>query len=382
MAQFVFRGTPGEDTIRALDLFKANPGFSGIIAYGGDSNDTFYGFIYGSPRVDLFFGEGGDDFFGIDAVDVGFAAVGISGGTGTDTAYWLGGKQGKFLDYRKESEFIFVFSLEDKDGSPLTANISPDVEILEYNNLSGETEYFLTEDLFNGKVREVSFEEVYYRAYGDNADWFLTGDDTYSEYVDSFSPLSLEAATVQLLYVAYYGRASDVGGSKFWQEKIRESGFSYSPRQGDGLSNQERPLYDRIVVDFGQSQESAFLYFGKSAKESANMVYNFCFDRDAEIDSVTGFNYWTEKLEKKEITLSQLAAEVALGARGVDLVHLSNKVESANRFYNALDSSGAQSGYSGARDSFIARDWLEGYGDMIATTNQADRVVNQIINTF
>jgi hypothetical protein len=187
---------------------------------------------------------------------------------------------------------------------------------------------------------------------------------------------------MQLLYVAYYGRPGDVGGLQFWQSKIAESGFSYAPRAGDGLTGVERPLYDRLVVDFGNSVESQRLYAGKSAKESADTVYQYCFGRDAEIDPLTGENYWVGKLERNEITLSQLAAEVALGAQGSDLTFMNNRIEAANLFFNAMDTPAEQLGYSGPNDDALARNWLLQFGFTRATSAMADEIMETIVATI
>ena len=187
---------------------------------------------------------------------------------------------------------------------------------------------------------------------------------------------------LQLLFVAYYGRPGDVGGIEFWQSKVKESAFSYAPRLGDNLTNAERPLYDRIVVDFGNSIESQRLYAGKSNQESASAVYQYCFGRNIEVDSVTGENYWVGKLERKEITLSQLAAEVALGAQGSDLMFISNRVKAANLFFNAIDTPAEQLGYAGENDANLARNWLLQFGTSAATSSLADQIMVSIVETI
>lgn len=197
----------------------------------------------------------------------------------------------------------------------------------------------------------------------------------------SLEPLKLDFTTAQVLYVAYYGRPADVGGLSFWQSTIARTGFSYAPRNGDGLTDSEQPLYDRIVVDFGESVESQKLYAGKTAKQSADAVYEYCFGRPAEIDPVTGVNYWVNKLEKQEITLSQLAAEVALGAQGQDLSFIRNKIYSADLFITASDLPAEQAAFAGDADNLIARNWLSQFGPIAATPGQADALVDQLLAT-
>ena len=194
--------------------------------------------------------------------------------------------------------------------------------------------------------------------------------------------LSLNSNTMQLLYAAYYGRPGDAGGIQFWQAKIAESNFSYSPRAGDGLTELERPLYDRLVSDFGNSIESQRLYAGKSATASVDSVYNYCFGRKAEIDPITGQNYWVGKLERREVTLSQLAAEVALGAQGQDLTFLESRILSADLFYSSMDTFPEQAAYSTDATATLARNWLTQFGGTLATSVQAEQIVQTIVTSI
>jgi len=51
----------------------------------------------------------------------------------------------------------------------------------------------------------------------------------------STAPLVLRGGTVQIAYVAYYGRPGDPGGLGFWNGIFTNNNVSYSPRLGDGL---------------------------------------------------------------------------------------------------------------------------------------------------
>jgi hypothetical protein len=114
---------------------------------------------------------------------------------------------------------------------------------------------------------------------------------------------------------------------------------------------------------------------------NADAVYEYCFGRPAEIDPVTGVNYWVNKLEKQEITLSQLAAEVALGAQGQDLSFIRNKIYSADLFITASDLPAEQAAFAGDADNLIARNWLSQFGPIAATPGQADALVDQLLAT-
>lgn len=189
-----------------------------------------------------------------------------------------------------------------------------------------------------------------------------------------YDALSLNPASIQLLYVAYYGRPSDPDGAAFWTNAVSRSGFTYAPRRGDGLTSSEKPLYDRIVIDFGNSIESDRLFAGLSTSEAVDTVYNFCFNRNSEKDIVTGENYWVGKINRREITLSQAAVEIALGAQAQDLVILGNKIKSADAFVASLDTPSEVSTFAGPLANRIAQSWLGDYGPYVATLAEGQRL--------
>lgn len=194
-------------------------------------------------------------------------------------------------------------------------------------------------------------------------------------------PLYLSSETAQLLYVAYYGRPGDVGGLGFWKGKIQEGGFSYGPRAGDGLTDAERPVYQRIVDDFGQGPEYEQLFAGKDNTQKVDAIYRYCFGRNSEVDPVTGENYWVGKIDRNEITLAQMAVEVALGAQQGDLVFLNNRIQSASTFFQQLDTPQEQAAYAGAAAGTLALNWLQTFGPTAATTAQADDLIAQLVAT-
>jgi len=196
-------------------------------------------------------------------------------------------------------------------------------------------------------------------------------------------PLRLDAENAQLLYVSYYGRPADFPapneGIGFWQQKIAESGFTYSPQAGDFLDNTELPLYAQIVDDFGKGDEYQLLFAGKNDAQKVDAIYQYCFGRNSEPDPVTGINYWVEQLSEGNITLSQAAVEVALGARGGDRTFLSNRLESAQTFFQQLDTPLERGAYAGAAAGGLALNWLQTFGPTAATAGEADAVIAQIV---
>ena len=193
------------------------------------------------------------------------------------------------------------------------------------------------------------------------------------------SPLVLDASTSQLLYTCYYGRPADVPGFEFWQGKIQEAGFTYSPRSGDGLTDAELPLYQRIVDDFGKGPEYENLFAGKDNTQKMDAVYQYCFGRNSEIDPISGENYWVAKIDRSEINLAQAAVEVALGAQAGDLTFLANRIASADIFFQQLNTPQEQGAYAGATAGGLALTWLQTFGATSATPDQADAVIAQIL---
>ena len=376
-----YSGGNSDDNIKTEDIVKPGLPWLSYRLRGGSGNDKFEDHASsGGPYINML-GEGGDDSFSIKPYSDD-AYYHISGDDGIDKVSWKGGAIKTISNLNGNHTQFVRLRIEDTSSKSKQLELSTSTEYIEALDDKGYDCYYLVEDLYRGQSRKVSIEEVNYRTSGERNNWQNQGLNTYQSYVSSFNSLGLDDSTVQLLYNVYYGRPADAGGLKFWREKIQESGFSYAPQRGDDLTGEERSLYDRIVKDFGDSEEAAELYKGKSDQQCVDVVYNACFGRDADRDPVTGKNYWLGKLEAKEITLSQLATEVGLGAQGVDLVVLSNKITSADRFYDAMDSDSKQLGYAGVQDALVARTWLAQFGDTVATTRHAAAVVAQITDAF
>ncbi|MEI6029919.1 MAG: SdiA-regulated domain-containing protein [Synechococcaceae cyanobacterium ELA739] len=178
----------------------------------------------------------------------------------------------------------------------------------------------------------------------------------------SAAGLRLAAGFAQLMYVANFGAPADPTGLAFWNSKLASGGISYAPLLGDGLTGAEQPNYNRIVNDFGNSTESVKLFAGLSNKEKVDQVYRQLFNRSADVDPITGKNYWQTKLDKGDVTLSQLAIEVALGARGIDLVEVSNKIRSAESFTNAIDAPNELAAYAGDTARSFGRSYEQPFG--------------------
>ncbi len=188
------------------------------------------------------------------------------------------------------------------------------------------------------------------------------------------APLTLTAGTAQMAYVAYYGRPADadVGAENFWDGVLRRSNVSYSPRGGDPLTGQEEVVYDRIINNFGNSDEANRLFGGLTNAQRVNLVYNNAFGRDAEQG---GLDYWVPRLNDGRVTLAEFALKIALGAQNQDVIALRNKIESARRFSGSIDTFAEREAYRGANAEIFGRQFLANYGPTIAPQSVIDQAL-------
>ena len=93
-----------------------------------------------------------------------------------------------------------------------------------------------------------------------------------------------------------------------------------------------------------------------------DQVYQFCFNRNAEVDLIIGKNYWLDQLDRGNVSLPQLAVEVALGAQGEDIVIISNKICSAISFTDAIDTPPELAAFRGEQARLFGIGYLDGFG--------------------
>ena len=245
----------------------------------------------------------------------------------------------------------------------------------------------------SGKIIEIDFQissdagvetqaaiDLQEAEFGIDNEAKILADEDLDDGNVSVSPtvLTLTGGTAQIAYVAYYGRPADNGGRNFWNSVLAENEVSYAPRVRDLLTGSEQDAYDRIVNDFGTSEEADRLFGNiQSNRDKVNQVYQFAFDRDGDEQ---GLNFWTEQLELNNITLATFAMEVALGAQNEDIVVLSNKIKSADLFSGSIDTQGEIEGYSGSTGEIFGRNWLGGLGEIISSQAQVDAALADLVD--
>ena len=203
-------------------------------------------------------------------------------------------------------------------------------------------------------------------------------DDGNLTVMEIPTALELTGGTAQIAYVAYYGRPADPGGLDFWNDGLTNSGIQYAPREGDRLTGNEKVIYDQIVNQFGMSDEADRLFGGiNSNRDKVNQVYQFAFNRDGDAE---GLDFWTEQLDKGNVTLATFALEVALGAQNEDIITLNKKIKSADRFSNGMDTQQEREAYGGSSAEIFGREWLNNFGATISSQAQVDSALTELVN--
>ncbi len=203
-------------------------------------------------------------------------------------------------------------------------------------------------------------------------------DDGNLTVMEIPTALELTGGTAQIAYVAYYGRPADNGGIGFWNDALTNSGIRYAPREGDGFTGNEKAIYDDIVNQFGNSEEADRLFGGISSnRDKVNQVYQFAFNRDGDTE---GLNFWTDQLDKGNVTLATFALEVALGAQNEDIITLNKKIKSADLFSNSIDTTEEINAYQGSSAEIFGREWLDDFGSTISSEAEVDSAITNLVN--
>lgn len=183
---------------------------------------------------------------------------------------------------------------------------------------------------------------------------------------DFGGPLTLNAETAQLLYVAYYGRPADPDGLEFWSNAIAEQEFEYTPNGGDVLTGASLDFYNTFTTQFGTSDEAGRLFDGVTNFNIVNTIYNFAFNRDAD---TAGRDFWVSQINLGNVSSSTAAIEIALGATGSDRSIIRNKIESADLVTAGL---GADPDLVPNYTEISGRNFLAPFGASVATPAQVN----------
>ena len=193
MTLYAINGTSSEDNISTFYLQSQYSWVTtGFEVNGLAGDDTLNSSFIGRNGVDGINGGEGNDFMSIFPTYSSPLPitnyVAFFGDFGTDTVFlptltsWDSTSDFSINEYEH-----IAFTIYGAGGEVTEVSVSPTVEVISI----GELDY-LTEDIWNGRIRTVDFDEIYARAYNENSDWAVKGLDTYSDYHSVDSPSDLD----------------------------------------------------------------------------------------------------------------------------------------------------------------------------------------------
>jgi len=124
----------------------------------------------------------------------------------------------------------------------------------------------------------------------------------------------------QQMFVAYYGRPGDPGGTAFWAGKFDQSSDLNS-----------------VLSAFGDSLEYSDNFGTLNNEQLVSGLFQQMFNRDSDS---AGLAFYVGRLESGAATLASIAKQIADGSVGDDLLTLNNKIAVANAFTNQIEADG------------------------------------------
>lgn len=132
--------------------------------------------------------------------------------------------------------------------------------------------------------------------------------------------MSQYTASIQQLYVAYFGRPADPIGLQFWEAQVANANGNTAA----------------ISTAFSTSPEYTSTFAGLSTAQIVNQIYQNLFGRTADAG---GLLFWSGKYASGALTISNIVTAIAGGAVAgtTDYIALANKTTAAVNFTVALD---------------------------------------------
>lgn len=327
MTQIKIRGSNSTDDISTGDLhdqYPSNTGFY-IESLGGD-DDIILSFI-GRAGVDFVDAGKGDDKMTLyPAYYQGpvHSYATFSGGYGTDDIYIPGGRLGA-SGFTLDDTLIKFGIYSDESNELVEVSASSTVEII---NIAGTI--YLTEDISNGRIRSVDTSEMISRTYDENADWYLYGLDTYTEY---HSPTPTSSTTSKTTNSSNSTSSTNIKSKRLKKvekqakKMVRNGslyGFEFDDLEITGTSI-------KSVGDFnGLGEMDLVINFNNRTKVKsivASLEYDDIDGRLIQSYTFTNYNKWAKatKSRRWEATYSDGINEINIGTvdsiqTGVDLI--------------------------------------------------------------
>ena len=145
-------------------------------------------------------------------------------------------------------------------------------------------------------------------------------------------------ASIQGIYLAFFGRPADPEGLAFWEEQTQG---------GADLSVMLNAL--------AFTEEYQTRFEGMSDAQIITSIYQSLFNRDPEPE---GLAFFLEAMSEGTMTLTSIAVDIFDGAQGDDLVTIQNKEEAADLFTASLDTPEKIAAYTGDDAAQQGRDFI------------------------
>lgn len=173
-------------------------------------------------------------------------------------------------------------------------------------------------------------------------------------------------ATIQKMYVAYYGRPGDPSGIEFWASTL-----DIEIANGGSMSS--------IVSAFGTSKEYTDNYGSKSNTALVTGLYQQMFNHDPD---AAGLKYYVDLLKAGTKSLGEIAVAIADGAQGSDKSALNNKVAAAQYYTDKVSATNAPYGNSELSDAKAMVSAVNADAtSVISSQSKTDSLIAALTNT-
>ncbi|MYM80729.1 S8 family serine peptidase [Duganella sp. FT50W] len=183
----------------------------------------------------------------------------------------------------------------------------------------------------------------------------------------------------QQIYLAYFGRAADVGGLYWFADALKSSG---APKDAVGLENAyaTNATVKSLLDNFSNSAESNALYGGDNTA-FVTAVYKNLFNRAPE---AAGLAFWVNALNNGSLTRGRAALSILAAAspNNSDGASVTNKSTVAVNFTKSLDLAPEIAAYSGLNAVTKVRAMLaqvNGSTDVNAFQATVDATIAQLV---
>lgn len=165
-------------------------------------------------------------------------------------------------------------------------------------------------------------------------------------------------ASIQGIYLAFFGRPADPLGLAYWEEQTNG---------GADLSVMLNAL--------SGTEEYQARFVNMSNAEVIESIYQALFGREPEAE---GLAHFLEALANGTQTLGSIAVNILDGAQGTDLAIIENKVAAAEAFTASLDTPEEIAAYSGDAAADFGRAFINQVTEDPETIPTAEQVQEQI----